>query len=44
LRKAYAYAGTAARYSRPDTYVQLSRLLLKAREQHDLPTGQALYT
>jgi hypothetical protein len=43
LSKAYAYADTAARYSRPGTYVQLSRLLLKAREQHDLPTGQAVY-
>jgi hypothetical protein len=43
LRKAYAYADTAARYSRPDSYEQLARLLFKAREQHDLPTGQAVY-
>lgn len=43
LSKAYAYADTAARYSRPGTYVQLSRLLFKAREQHDLAAGQAVY-
>jgi len=43
LSKAYAYADTAAHYSRPGTYVQLSRLLFKARERHDLPTGKAVY-
>jgi hypothetical protein len=43
LNKAYAYADTAARYSRPGSYAQLSRLLFKAREHHDLPAGQAAY-
>lgn len=43
LSKAYAYADTAARYSHPGTYVQLSRLLFKAREQHDLQTGKVVY-
>lgn len=43
LKKAYAYADTAARYSRPGSYAQLSRLLFKARQQHDLPTGRAAY-
>ncbi len=43
LGKAYAYADTSARYARPGSYMQLSRLLFKAREQHDLLTGQAVY-
>jgi hypothetical protein len=43
LKKAYAYADTAARYSRPGTYAQLARLLFKAREQHDLAAGQVVY-
>ena len=44
LSKAYAYADTAARYSRPGSYAQLSRLLFKARQHHNLPAGQAAYT
>ena len=43
INKAYAYADTAARYSQPGTYVQLSRLLFKAREQHNLQAGKAVY-
>jgi len=43
LKQAYAYADTAARYSRPGSYAQLSRLLFRARQQHDLPAGRAAY-
>jgi hypothetical protein len=43
LKQAYAYADTAARYSRPGSYAQLSRLLFRARQQHNLPAGRAAY-
>jgi len=43
LGKAHAYADSSAHYARPGTYTQLSRLLFRARERHDLPAGRALY-
>jgi hypothetical protein len=43
LSRAHAYADSSAHYAQPGTYTQLSRRLFTAREQHDLPTGLALY-
>lgn len=42
-RQSFAYADTAARYARAGSYAQLSQLLFRARQQHDLRAGKALY-
>ncbi|RPD45320.1 hypothetical protein DNI29_18215 [Hymenobacter sediminis] len=41
--KSYTYADTAARFSRSGSYAHLAQQLYRAKQQDDLPTGQAIF-